>query len=255
MQKTLGMGRILFGLGAALVSTTTHATSPEVIEEMPAELETRYALSAMPPALRTDASVYLLDPKAGYRLARKGSSGVECLVQRTAWELADFRDDIYIPLCYDAAGAATYLEVIKETAKLRAQGLGSTSLKAKIQRGFLRGVYRVPGKGGVSYMLSPVFRTVGPPDLKVRTMVMPHLMFYAPNLTNADIGAKPDLAVPATLLMPFIDRQGIGEQSYVIQLLGKSETSEILKNEKDLIEALCAYRKVLCVTKEGRSHH
>ena len=29
------------------------------------------------------------------------------MVERTAWELADFRNDIYIPLCYDAAGTTT----------------------------------------------------------------------------------------------------------------------------------------------------
>ena len=74
---------------------------------MPAKLETQFALSALPPALRGQATVYLLDPEKGYQLSRQGTSGVTCLVERTAWELADFRDDIYIPLCYDlCAGAA-----------------------------------------------------------------------------------------------------------------------------------------------------
>ena len=48
-------------------------------------------------------------------------------------------------------------------------------------------------------MTAPVQRTVGPPDLTVVTLSLPHLMFYAPNLTNADIGALPDLGNPATL--------------------------------------------------------
>ena len=30
-------------------------------------------------------------------------------------------------------------------------------------------------------MVAPVMRTVGPPDMQVHTMPMPHLMFYAPN--------------------------------------------------------------------------
>jgi hypothetical protein len=38
-------------------------------------------------------------------------------------------------------------------------------------------------------MVAPIMRTVGPPDLKVRTMAMPHVMFYAPHVTNEDIGA------------------------------------------------------------------
>ena len=34
--------------------------------------------------------------------------------------LGEFRDDLYVPLCYDAAGAATYLKAIMDTAALRA---------------------------------------------------------------------------------------------------------------------------------------
>jgi hypothetical protein len=66
------------------------------IEQMPAKLETQFALSALPPAMRHQATVYLLDPKKGYQLSRQGTSGVTCLVERTAWEQADFRNDIYV---------------------------------------------------------------------------------------------------------------------------------------------------------------
>jgi hypothetical protein len=96
-------------------------------------------------------------------------------------------------------------------------------------------------------MVAPIMRTVGPPDLKVRTMAMPHVMFYAPHVTNEDIGAVPDLGDHASLLNPFIDRQGVAEQSYVIQLLGATEKAKILAEERALIEELCAHRDVLCL--------
>lgn len=96
-------------------------------------------------------------------------------------------------------------------------------------------------------MVAPVFRTIGPPDLKVHTMAMPHVMFYAPFTTNADLGAAPDLADHTSLLRPFIDRQGNAEQSYIIQLTGDAEKARILADEKPLIDALCAYRDVLCL--------
>ena len=79
-------------------------------------------------------------------------------------------------------------------------------------------------------------------------MIMPHLMFYAPHLTNADIGATPDLAVPASLQYPFIDRQGNAEQSYMIQMIGEAEKARIVAQETALMHALCAYRNVLCVS-------
>lgn len=231
---------------AAISARPVQATET-TLERMPAKLETRFALSALPPAMRGEATVYLLDPEKGYQLSRQGTSGVTCLVERTAWELADFRNDIYIPICYDAAGTKTYLKAIMDTAALRATGMDPAVLKAEIESRFRNKTYAVPERPGLSYMIAPVMRTVGPPDMQVHTMPMPHLMFYAPNLTNDDIGAAPDLAVHATLLYPFVDRQGIAEHSYMIQLIGEAEKARILADEKPLLDELCAYRDVLCL--------
>src|SRR5262245_50375662 len=95
---------------AAMAAATPAQAADTTLEQMPAKLETRFALSAAPPALRDKATVYLLEPGKGYHLSRKGMNGVACIVQRTQWELAHFRDDIYFPLCFDAAGAKTYLK-------------------------------------------------------------------------------------------------------------------------------------------------
>jgi hypothetical protein len=229
------------------VSAAPCQTTKTTIDQMPATLETRFALSALPRALRDKATVYLLDPTKGYRVSQQGTSGVTCLVERTAWELADFRNDIYIPLCYDAVGTATYLKVIMDAGTLRAQGMSAVALKTEIEKRYTNKIYKVPAKAGVSYMVAPVMRTVGPPDMKVHSMPMPHLMFYAPHITNADIGAAPTLSVRSSLLYPFIDRQGNAEQSYMIQLIGDAETARILADEKPLVDDLCAYRDVLCL--------
>ena len=238
----------LVAIGLAVASAHAGETTETTLQPMPEALEIRFALSALPRPLRERATAYVLDPTTGYRVARQGSSGVECLVERTAWELADFRDDIYIPLCYDAAGAKTYVQVMRDAATLRAQGMGPAALKAEIEGRFKDKRYRVPEKAGVSYMVAPVMRTVGPPDMQVHTMAMPHLMFYAPGVSNEDIGATPDLADPATLQHPFIDRQGIDEQSYMIQLVGDAEKARILADEQTLLDDLCVYREVLCVS-------
>lgn len=234
-------------LVACLACTSAPAHAGTDLEAMPAELETRFALSALPPALREHATVYLLDPASGYRLARQGDNGQECLVQRTVWEFADFRDDIYFPLCYDAAGAGHYLRVIRDAARLRAEGLGPDELKATISQRWRDKTYVVPPRPGLSYMVGPIMRTAGPPDMQVHTMAMPHLMFYAPHARNEDIGATPDLTDPATLRYPFVDRQGIAEQSYFIQMMGEAEKASILVAERELVDALCDYRSVLCL--------
>ena len=246
--------KVFFALSVVAMAFAGLSASPgragePALEQMPAELETRFALSALPPALRDRATVYLLDPQKGYTLARKGTSGLACLVERTVWEWVNFRDDIYIPLCYDAAGTKAHLKVMMDAARLRAEGMGPAALKAEIESRYRNGLYRAPEKPGLSYMVGPVMRALGPPDFKLHTMAMPHLMFHAPHATNEDIGALPELADRASLVYPFIDRQGNGEQTYMIQLMGEAEKAKILAEEKTLVDDLCAYREVLCLAK------
>ena len=225
------------------VSTPPSQATETTIEQMPAKLETQFALSALPPALRDRATVYLLDPKKGYQLSRQGTSGVTCLVERTAWEQADSRNDIYVPLCYDAAGSKTFLKVIMDTAALRIQGMSPGALKAEIESRYKNQTYQAPAHAGLSYMVAPVMRTWMMPDFNVHTMSMPHLMFYAPNITNEDIGALPN----SSLLYPFCFKDGIAEQTYLIQLIGEAEKVKIMDDEKSLLDALCTYRDVLCL--------
>jgi hypothetical protein len=128
------MKRATMLLAAATLAVAGAYAADTTIEQMPPRLEMQYALSALPPAMRDQATVYLLDPKSGYQLKRKGTSGVTCLVERTAWEHADFRSDIYVPLCYDDAGSKTYLKVIMDAAALRIYGLPPAALKAEIEK-------------------------------------------------------------------------------------------------------------------------
>ena len=237
-MKQLIVVSLLTSLGVA-------ATQPAetTIEQMPPKLETKYALSALPPALLDQATVYLLDPKKGYQLSRQGTSGVTCLVERTAWEQADFRNDIYVPLCYDAEGSKTLLKVIMDTAALRIQGMSPAALKAEIENRYRHKAYKVPEKAGLSYMVAPVMRTWMLPDWRVHTMPMPHLMFYAPNLTNQDIGAVPH----SSLSDPFVFEEGIAEQSYIIHVIGEAEKARIVADDKTLLNDLCGYRDVLCL--------
>ncbi len=229
-----------------IASTSTQATETRVTP-MPQQLETRFALSALPPALRDGATVWLLDPAAGYRLSRKGTNGVNCLVERTVWEWNELRDDVFVPLCYDRAGSDTLLKVKMDVAAMRASGKSAAAIKTEVERRYRAKIYRAPSKAGLSYMIAPLMRAKGPPDFALHTMAMPHLMFYAPGVVNADIAARPDLADPASLQWPFVDQQGNAGQSYFIQLLGATEKAKILASEKQLTDDLCAWNRVLCL--------
>src|SRR5262245_35728575 len=97
-------------------------------------------------------------------------------------------------------------------------------------------------------MVAPVQRTWMLPDGKVHTGPMPHFMFYAPNLTNEDIGAVPSIHP----LHAFAFKEGIAEQTYIIQLVGDAEKATIMADEKPLLADLCAYRDLLCLSKGSR---
>jgi hypothetical protein len=91
-------------IAAIIISVWTMSTPPgessePTSDKMPPQLQRQFALSALSLTFRGRASGYLRDPGKCDRLSYKGASGVTCLPQRTAWEMSDFRNDIYIPLC------------------------------------------------------------------------------------------------------------------------------------------------------------
>jgi len=92
-------------------------------------------------------------------------------------------------------------------------------------------------------MLAPIMRGFPGP----RTMNMPHYMFYAPNVTDADIGGKP------YGLYPFILSMSPGRDDVIIMLVGQTEKDKILGEGKDLLADLCSYRNYLCTSAETRA--
>ena len=82
MRKVLIVSVIL----ALLFSLTASAQNGEglkKLEPLPRDLEIQLALSALPPHLRDNATVYVLNPDKGFEVARKGTNGFHALVART----------------------------------------------------------------------------------------------------------------------------------------------------------------------------
>jgi|SRR5579864_203589 len=219
------------------------------LEKMPEALETQFALSAAPPSVRESATVYLLDPAKGYVLNRQGTKGVSCIVVRSDWQWADppFRDDIFWAVCYDSEGSKTLLQDFLYTAELRARGMDSTQVHAEVTKRFGTSAYPNPSRTGVAYMIAPIMRgyTNGP---EPATMNMPHYMFYAPGVKNADIGGH-----GFSNRYPFVLSMNPGRDDYIILLVGEAEKADILEKSKDLLAQLCTYREYLCTTPQTRS--
>ena len=245
--------RILFLFTTLFSAAQSFANKPAdpKLEKMPTALETDFALSSLPPQLRPDATVYLLDPAKGYYIAHKGSNGFICFVMRTAWEWAEFRNDVYTAISYDAEGARTIFPAYIDAAAMRASGK-FTALQVRniILDRIKRGIYKAPAKPGISYMLGPLMRTypAKPDQHTVLTMHMPHYMFYAPYLTNADIGNIPDGQADGPFLV-HPEAMFLGEKKapygYIIVPAGQKEAAKIDADNKVLLKRLADYRPYL----------
>jgi hypothetical protein len=237
------------GIPRTLCGQASAGPNGSALEALPRELEVKLALSALPPYLRSEATVYVLDPAKGYDLERQGKNDFTCFVERTDWVREDFRNDLVIPECFDAEGTRTIVPVSFDVAKLRAEGkLTPQELGNEISQRFKDGTYHSPARPGISYMLSPAQRLYGGPASKtVHFVNMPHYMFYAPNLTSRDIGGGPVMGQYPYLINP-------GPQAYIILNVGETEKAQITRESRDLLRELCAYRSYFCADGASRKH-
>ena len=216
------------------------------LDKMPTDLETALALSALPPTVRSAATVYLLDPAKGYYVARKGTNGFACLISRTEWEWGNFRNDLFAPMGFDPEGVRTIFPIYRDEAVMRASGqVTALQLKDTIINRIRKGIYKAPAKGGICYMLAPVMRiyTANPPSETVKTMNMPHYMFYAPYLTDADVGTDANSPNGPWMVNP--DEAVLGKRKtpygYLIMPPNEKETAKIISDNKDLLKKLADY--------------
>jgi len=225
------------------------------LDRWPVDLETEFALSALPAHLRSEATVYILDPAKSYYIVRQGTNGFSCFVSRTEWEWADFAKDHAAPISYDAEGSKTILHVFLDVAAMRASGKYSAmQVRDTIVQRVKNGVYKAPSKPGISYMLAPMMRTY-PGTKEMVSMYAPHYMFYAPYLTNEDIGGRPGSEHPA-VLSPSENVLGVGKSpfNYIVLTAGKTETARIIEENKNLLKRLAEYKPYLRV-KSDEQHH
>lgn len=229
------------------------------LDKMPTDLETDLALRALPSNVRASATVYLLNPAKGYYVSRQGTNGFVCLVSRTDWEWGEFRRDIYCPIAFDPEGAKTIWPAYRDVAAMRATGkFNALQVKDTIAGRIRKGVYRAPGRPGISYMLAPVMRvyTGMPGDRTVATMSMPHCMFYAPYLTAADVGTNNEHPGGPLLINP--GNTVLGERKgpfgYIVMAVSDAETAKIRADGKDLLKRLAGYSPYFKLSSEPMHH-
>lgn len=156
------------------------------------------ALSAAPEHLRANAAVYVL-ARGGYTREREGGNGFSCIVERED-------DGTIAPICFDREGAETTLRAVLRRTQLREQGESAEAADRTIAEEYRARQLVAPRKPGVAYMLSSRFEGPSRETGAVEQVYPPHVMFYAPYYSNADIGALP--AHRGSTTQPWILNEG-----------------------------------------------
>src|SRR6266700_6110969 len=255
---------LLLSITASAQNTNPGSGGMKKIEPLPQPLEIQPALSALPPHLRENATVYVLNPDKGFEVARKGTNEFYALVARTgddtfrgSWPFTKYRDDILYPISFDEAGSKAQMRVFIDAAEMQAKGTPPEELKEIIQERYKAKYYKAPERAGVSYMLSPILRTYVNPDQNDSVAIsnIPHIMNYAPNVSNEDVGG----AIPKPEEFRYYSEHGRwpdspspfvilhGPHGYFIQFLGVTERDAINKEYEEMLTRLCKIKEAWCL--------
>ncbi|CAN5154367.1 hypothetical protein BH10PSE6_BH10PSE6_01570 [soil metagenome] len=224
---------------------------------LPRDLEIELAMSALPPHLKQQATIYVLNPAKGFEVARKGTNGFHAFVARTgddafhgSWELTEYSQDVIYPVSFDDAGSKANMKVFFDAAELQAKGTPPAELKRLIQQRYKTGYYKPPERAGVSYMMQPMTRTYDNPvkSNKIETWNGPHVMYLAPNASNQDIGG----AEPGIATLPFIIQEG--PHGFIVQHVGEKERAEITREHAPMLKRLCELNPIWCLPKSAHGH-
>ena len=182
---------------------------------LPRDLEMRLAVNALPSELQAGATVLVME-SSGYVEARHGTNPFTCIVSR--------RGGNFYPVCFDEEGTRTILPAFADDALLRLKGATEEEVERQLAQGFEQGRYRPPARAGIAYMLSPATYMREHGKL---TRTFPHTMFYAPFLTNADIGGVMGKTA-------FVDRPG--PHGMIIVVAGQKEREALLRESQALVD-------------------
>lgn len=153
---------------------------------MDESLELALARSAAPAHISDFATVMVLRPN-GYAVVHEGSNGFTCLVLRSfAGPGRAFDPRSRAPICYTPGAADGALAVALRITEGVAEGRPMSEILTDLEGDLAAGRIAASAPGDLAYMLS------GEQWLNERVgRWLPHLMFYLPGVSHAELGANP----------------------------------------------------------------
>lgn len=195
-----------------LISVSATAEAPTLSRTC----EVALARSALPIAMRETSSVFVYSGTS-FVEAVSGTGPFTCIVGRN-------HAKSIVPQCMDREGRDKTLPKIVRNSTMALNGKTTAEIDAAYQADLDAGKVLAPARAGVSYMASDynhIYFEAGDRIQKIPA----HLMFYAPNVTNADINGAPPSA-DSFKGRPFIIEPG--PHGYMISFVEKAaDTAEV----------------------------
>ena len=158
---------------------------------LPDTAEIALAVSAAPPELSSQATVYAVRDGKVLTL-RQGSNGSACMVAR------DLHAGSLYPICYNPEGVRTVLARELLEVRFRSLGASEDSVERAVAAAYASGQLEAPKSLAVAYMMSPRQVLFSNPRADGRRVGAwhPHLMFYVPGATPSMFGLTSENAEP-----------------------------------------------------------
>ena len=194
--------------------------------DLSVDCEQALALSALPTRLRDQASVYILNEK-GFEKTRTSEGPFSCIVARN-------HPQSIIPQCVDAAGRDTILPAIIFRTEQSLNGKQPDQIAKQFESMAEDGTFVAPARPGLSYMMSP-FNKIYSHKTNDFIAAGPHVMYYAPNLSNEDIGGSFEAATQHNRGVPFMIEQGI--HAYMVSFVEHaSDKADVINSCKGQLD-------------------
>ena len=193
----------------AAAAQSNQAMTRQTPQLMDRQKEIALALSACPASIADKAAVYVLE-SSGYVKVRESQNGFTAIVQHALPISQD-------PQCMDAEGTRTFLPRYLKVAELRAQEKTPEEIKRFVADAFAKGIFQPPTRPGIDYMLSTENITVVDAEKGIVAPYPPHVMFYGPYMTNADLGSDGNPRGPA-----FVAGEGTPHALIIVPVAGHS---------------------------------
>jgi hypothetical protein len=181
-MSALSAGKIRCHAALLLVVVAIPSTSSaDATTPLSQECEIAVARSALPKRLRENASVYA--PADGkYKQVVQGTGPFTCIIERN-------HPGSSAPQCMDRAGVDSLLPAIIARSQMALSGKDLETIARYDKQMVDSGAYKSPSRAGISYMMSD-YNSIFVESAERILKVAPHVMYYAPNIGNDDVGGS-----------------------------------------------------------------